>query len=61
MQNLCEQCIHQNQSWYEEPCYKCGSENDYAYCEDEHGNLIRLSLQKEAFSEGRKVKSMHGF
>lgn len=31
MQNPCEQCVYQSQSWNEEPCYRCGSENDYAW------------------------------
>ena len=37
--NPCESCIHQSKSWNEEPCYRCGSENDYAWCEDEHGTF----------------------
>lgn len=37
--NPCESCIHQSKSWNDEPCYRCGSENDYAWCEDEHGNF----------------------
>ena len=37
--NPCESCIHQSKSWNDEPCYRCGSENDYAWCEDEHGQF----------------------
>ena len=40
MQSPCEQCTYQNQSWNSDPCYKCGSDNNYAYCQDSDGNLI---------------------
>ena len=32
--NQCENCIHQDKSWNEEPCYRCGSVNDYAWYEE---------------------------
>lgn len=40
MQNPCDNCIYQSQSWNTDPCYKCGSENDYIYGEDADGNLL---------------------
>lgn len=43
IQNPCEQCVYQNQSWNSEPCYKCGADNDYVYCKDADGNLIDTS------------------
>lgn len=46
-QNPCEQCVYQNQSWNSEPCYKCGAENDYAYCQDSDGNLIDTSSENK--------------
>ena len=36
--NPCESCIHQSKSWNDEPCYRCGSENDYAWCEKDNDN-----------------------
>ena len=29
--NPCENCIHQDKAWNDEPCYRCGSENYYAW------------------------------
>ena len=45
--NPCESCIHQSKSWNEDPCNRCGSENNYAWCEDEQGNFLMLSSLKE--------------
>lgn len=47
MQKPCENCIYQSQSWDTSPCFKCGSENGYAYCEDADGNLPNLPFLKE--------------
>lgn len=47
--NPCESCIHQSKSWNEDPCNRCGSENNYAWCEDEQGNFLMLSSLKEHF------------
>ena len=33
--NPCENCIHRNKAWNDEPCYRCGSENNYAWHEEE--------------------------
>ena len=49
--NPCESCIHQSKSWNDEPCYRCGSENNYAWCEDEQGNFLMLSSLKEQFTQ----------
>ena len=51
MFNPCEECIHQSKLWSEEPCCKCGFENGFIYCEDNHGNLLydideHVSLQE---------------
>ena len=31
--NPCEDCIHEHKGWTEEPCYRCGEINDYAWYE----------------------------
>ena len=50
MQNPCEQCVYQTQSWNEDPCYRCGSENNYAWCEDSNGNFVNADSQNQLFA-----------
>lgn len=55
--NSCEKCIHQNKKWNNDPCYRCGFENNYAWCEDEYGNFLNMKMKEQELPQvNQKVK-----
>ena len=58
MNNPCDDCIYQNQSWSSEPCYRCSSENSYLYWEDKDGNIMRHGFDKELVDLFSQIKPL---
>ena len=56
--NPCENCIHQGKAWNDDPCYRCGSENNYAWCENQAGQFLNVKEHLLHFLQ--KFNSLRG-